>query len=223
MARRPPHGSRHGHRPHRREPVRPDGQGRPAGTGSDAAVTGSTAAQEIAAPVAPSPLAPADPRLASTDARQAVVAAPVEAHREASPPGLGEVPSAAGPPPVAADASGASESAMPGARGRGPGWPGPDPSDRPAGCTAAQLRRFIKSRAWVPMHELRRRFAINGGEDDVSPVDLTDGRIFVGLPDREGRMLGELLRSGEVGYELSLDPASPIVIGVYPMRPVTRA
>ena len=55
-----------------------------------------------------------------------------------------------------------------------------------AGCTAPQLRRFIKSRPYVPMHELRRRFGIDGGEDDVTPVDLARGRIFVGLPPREG-------------------------------------
>ncbi len=89
--------------------------------------------------------------------------------------------------------------------------------------TAPQLRRFIKSRAYVPMHELRRRFAINGGDDDVTPVDLEPRkRVFVGLPEREGRLLGELLRAGDIGYELSLDPISPIVVGVYPMRPVTR-
>ena len=92
-----------------------------------------------------------------------------------------------------------------------------------AGCTAPQLRRFIKSRPYVPMHELRRRFGINGQEDDVTPVDLAVGRIFVGLPTREGGLLGELLRGGEVGYELSLDPRSPIVVGLYPMRPVPRS
>lgn len=91
-----------------------------------------------------------------------------------------------------------------------------------SGCTAPQLRRFIKSRAYVPMHELRRRFAINGVEDDVTPVDLADGRIFVGLPRRESELLGELLRGGEVGFELSLDPRTPVVVGVYPMRPVPR-
>jgi hypothetical protein len=88
--------------------------------------------------------------------------------------------------------------------------------------TAPQLRRFIKSRAYVPMHELRRRFAINGGDDDVTAVDLERRRVFVGLPEREGRLLAELLRGGDIGYELSLDPISPIVVGVYPMRPVTR-
>jgi hypothetical protein len=89
-------------------------------------------------------------------------------------------------------------------------------------CTQAQLRRFIKSRPWIPMHELRRRFGINGADDDVTPVRLASGTIFVGLPALEGRMLGDLLSGGDVGYELSLDPGAPIVVGVYPMRPVPR-
>jgi hypothetical protein len=59
-------------------------------------------------------------------------------------------------------------------------------------------------------------------EDDVTPVQLDVGMIYVGLPPREGLLLGELLRAGDVGYELSLDPCTPIVIGVYPMRPVPR-
>ena len=106
--------------------------------------------------------------------------------------------------------------------------PSPAPSDAAEatvdhGATAPQLRRFIKSRAYVPMHELRRRFAINGGDDEVTVVDVDRQRVFVGLPEREGRLLGELLRGGDIGYELSLDPISPIVVGVYPMRPVTRA
>lgn len=94
--------------------------------------------------------------------------------------------------------------------------------DRGNGCTAPQLRRFIKSRPYVPMHELRRRFAIEGDDDDVTQVRLADGAVYVGLPAREGSLLGELLRGGEIGFELSLDPCTPIVIGVYPMRPVPR-
>jgi hypothetical protein len=90
-------------------------------------------------------------------------------------------------------------------------------------CTAPQLRRFIKSRPYVPMHELRRRFGINGGEDDVTGIDVGSGRVYVGLPSREGSLLGELLRGGDIGYELSLDPRTPVVIGLYPMRPVARS
>lgn len=92
-----------------------------------------------------------------------------------------------------------------------------------AGCTAPQLRRFIKSRAYVPMHELRRRFGLSGDDDDVTGVEVDrEHRVYVGLPNREGNLLGELFRAGDVGYELSLDPISPIVVGVFPMRPIAR-
>lgn len=94
--------------------------------------------------------------------------------------------------------------------------------DRNGQCTAPQLRRFIKSRPYVPMHELRRRFSINCDDDDVTPVRINPGWIYVGLPNHEGHLLGDLLRTGEIGYELSLDPRTPIVIGVYPMRPIPR-
>ncbi len=90
------------------------------------------------------------------------------------------------------------------------------------GCTTPQLRRFIKSRPYVPMHELRRRFGIDGGDDIVTQVRMDVGAIYVGLPEREGALLGDLLRGGEIGCELSLDPRTPVVIGVYPMRPVPR-
>jgi hypothetical protein len=90
-------------------------------------------------------------------------------------------------------------------------------------CTQAQLRRFIKSRPYVPIHELRRRFALAGDDDDVTGFDSAGRRIFVGLPAREARMLGDLVVAGDVGYELLLDPTSPLIIGVFPVRPVQRA
>jgi len=90
------------------------------------------------------------------------------------------------------------------------------------GCTPAQLRRFIKSRAYLPVHEIRRRFGIESADDDVTGFAIESGRIFVGLPPHEGQILGDLVRAGEVGYELQLDPEAPIIVGVYPMRPVTR-
>jgi hypothetical protein len=96
------------------------------------------------------------------------------------------------------------------------------PGDGPAACTQAQLRRFIKSRPYVPLHELRRRFGLNGTDDDVSPVEVGGRQLFVGLPERESGFLGDLLRQGDVGCELLLDPVSPVIVGVFPMRPVQR-
>jgi hypothetical protein len=90
------------------------------------------------------------------------------------------------------------------------------------GCTQAQLRRFIKSRPYVPMHELRRRFDINGEADDVVPVDTPEGRFWVGLPSREGDFLADLVSRGEVGLETCHDPCVNMVIGVFAMKPVSR-
>ncbi|HWP61848.1 MAG TPA: hypothetical protein VNO86_00040 [Candidatus Binatia bacterium] len=85
------------------------------------------------------------------------------------------------------------------------------------------MRRFIKSRPYVPLHELRRRFAIDGAEDEVVRIEVDGRGLFVGLPRREAEMLRELVRSGEVGVELLLDPECPVIVGVYPMRPVPRS
>jgi hypothetical protein len=90
-------------------------------------------------------------------------------------------------------------------------------------CSQAQLRRFIKSRPYVPIHELRRRFALAGEDDDVTGFDSAGGHIYVGLPAREAGMLADLVRQGDVGYELLLDPTSPIIVGVFPLRPIQRS
>ena len=89
-------------------------------------------------------------------------------------------------------------------------------------CTQAQLRRFIKSRPYVPMHELRRRFGINGEADDVHVLDTRQGRVWVGLPARESGHIADLVERGEIGLELCHDPSVSIVVGVYAMRPVGR-
>jgi hypothetical protein len=167
--------------------------------------------QRIEPPAGP----PAAPPAARPPAAEAPLATPPEA--PANPPAGPAAPS--GERIAASTASSSPAEVAPQPRRESPSGNG---HAAPAGCTAPQLRRFIKSRPYVPMHELRRRFGINGAEDDVTAVDLADGRVFVGLPAREGGLLGDLLRGGEIGYELSLDPRSPVVVGLYPMRPVPR-
>jgi hypothetical protein len=97
----------------------------------------------------------------------------------------------------------------------------PEPPISP-GCTQAQLRRFIKSRPYVPMHELRRRFELNGAADEVSPIRVADGTVYVGLGARESDFIAELVRQGDIGVELCHDPPVPMVVGVYAMRPISR-
>ncbi len=118
------------------------------------------------------------------------------------------------PRPTAAPHGAAPEQVAEPARG--------DDVGRASGCTQAQLRRFIKSRPYVPMHELRRRFELNGQADDVTPIRGPDGTIWIGLPDRESVFVQELLRQGDIGVELCRDPSVSIVVGVFAMRPVSR-
>jgi hypothetical protein len=99
---------------------------------------------------------------------------------------------------------------------------GGGPDGHATGCTQAQLRRFIKSRPYVPMHELRRRFELNGQPDEVTPIQAPDGTIWIGLPHRESGFMAELLRQGDIGVELCRDPSVRIVVGVFAMRPVSR-
>jgi hypothetical protein len=89
-------------------------------------------------------------------------------------------------------------------------------------CTAAQLRRFIKSRPYVPMHELRRRFELNGDADEVTSIHAGEAIVYLGLQARESHLIEELIRQGEIGLELAYDPQVPIVVGIYPMRPISR-
>jgi hypothetical protein len=123
------------------------------------------------------------------------------------------------PQPAIPDDPNCPDPGLPGERGGS----GPVPVPENGGCTQAQLRRFIKSRPYVPLHELRRRFGIAGPEDDVSPISVNGRTLFVGLPDREAGMLGELIRAGDAGYELLLDPDSPLIVGIWPTRPVQRS
>lgn len=184
-------------------PVSVDGRAGPDARGSSPTVLpGERFAPRSATP--DGPLVPARPADTASAADRASTASPPFGSGEAREP-AGPGASAAPSQPVAADEQ---------ARDHGAG-----PAN---GCTAPQLRRFIKSRPYVPMHELRRRFGIVGTDDDVTQVRLDHQAIYVGLPPREGALLGDLLRGGEIGCELSLDPRTPVVIGVYPMRPVPR-
>jgi hypothetical protein len=192
MSRRQHHG--HGHGP--RGPRQDAGRGqRPARRPFDAPIDAGTHTTQ------------ASPRVP-----EASVVAPAAFRPPIAAPPARPIEWVAGPPAAPRPLNGSGTVPVDGATGDGGA----------SGATAPQFRRFIKSRAYVPMHELRRRFGINGLEDDVTPVQLDGGWIYVGLPAREGLLLGELLRAGDVGYELSLDPCTPIVIGVYPMRPVPR-
>ena len=87
-------------------------------------------------------------------------------------------------------------------------------SKRPS---TSSLRRFISSRPYVAVAELRRRFALDD-PDAVSRLERDGTIVWVGLPEREATKLEDLWRRNEVGLELSVEVNAPVVVGIYPIR-----
>jgi hypothetical protein len=87
-------------------------------------------------------------------------------------------------------------------------------SKRPS---TSSLRRFISSRPYVAIAELRRRFVLDD-PDAVSRIERDGTVVWIGLPEREAAKLQDLWQRDEVGLELSVEVRAPAVVGVYPMR-----
>jgi hypothetical protein len=87
-------------------------------------------------------------------------------------------------------------------------------SKRPS---TSSLRRFITSRPYVPIAELRRRFGLDE-PDEVCLVERPGQMAYLGLPEREATKIADLWARDEIGLELSVEVRAPVVIGIYPMR-----
>ncbi len=87
-------------------------------------------------------------------------------------------------------------------------------SKRPS---TSSLRRFITSRPYVTIAELRRRFGLID-PDAMAHVRRNGTAAWIGLPEREAAKLQDLWERDEVGMELSVEVRAPVVVGVYPMR-----
>ncbi len=87
-------------------------------------------------------------------------------------------------------------------------------SKRPS---TSSLRRFITTRPYVTVAELRRRFCLDD-PDAVCCMRRDGSSAFVGLPEREAAKLQELWERGEIGLEMSVEVRAPVVVGIYPMH-----
>ena len=87
-------------------------------------------------------------------------------------------------------------------------------SKRPS---TSSLRRFITSRPFVTVAELRRRFGLDD-PDAMVPLQRNGTSAWIGLPAREAAKLQDLWHRDELGLELSVEVRAPVVVGVYPMR-----
>ena len=83
--------------------------------------------------------------------------------------------------------------------------------------STSSLRRFISSRPYVAIAELRRRFVLDQ-PDAMSRLERDGTDAWVGLPDREASKLQELWLRDEIGLQLSVEVRAPVVVGIFPMR-----
>jgi len=82
--------------------------------------------------------------------------------------------------------------------------------------STSSLRRYVTSRPYVAVADIRRRFDLEA--DAMSVVSRNGTTAYVGLPEREAIKLQELWQRDELGVELSVEVRAPVIVGVYPMR-----
>ena len=83
--------------------------------------------------------------------------------------------------------------------------------------STSSLRRFITSRPYVPVAELRRRFLLDE-PDAMFRLQRSGTVAWVGLPEREASKLQELWLRDEIGLQMSVEVRAPVVVGIFPMR-----
>ncbi|HTE66830.1 MAG TPA: hypothetical protein VK736_11330 [Candidatus Binatia bacterium] len=83
--------------------------------------------------------------------------------------------------------------------------------------STSSLRRFITSRPYVTVAELRRRFGLDD-PDGIGHLERNGTAAWIGLPEREAAKIQDLWQRDEVGLELSVEVRAPVVVGIYPMR-----
>jgi hypothetical protein len=80
---------------------------------------------------------------------------------------------------------------------------------------SGKLFWYIRSKSYVPIPELRRRFEIS--PDDMATIEDGGHNVYIGLPQDVADVVANLRRQQKIGLECSADFTVPVVIGVYPL------
>lgn len=80
---------------------------------------------------------------------------------------------------------------------------------------SGKLFWYIRSKSYVPIPELRRRFEIT--PDEMSAIEDEKQKVYIGLPQDVADVVANLRRQQKIGLECSADFTVPVVIGVYPL------
>jgi hypothetical protein len=81
---------------------------------------------------------------------------------------------------------------------------------------SGKLFWYIRSKSYVPVTEIRRRFELSPNE--MSVLEFDGHRMYVGLPRDVADAVANLKRQDKIGIECSPDFGFDVVVGLYPMR-----
>jgi len=81
---------------------------------------------------------------------------------------------------------------------------------------SGKLFWYIRTKSYVPIPELRRRFEIPA--DEMGTIHDEDKKLYVGLPQDVADVVANLRRQQKIGIECSADFSTPVVIGIYPLH-----
>ena len=80
---------------------------------------------------------------------------------------------------------------------------------------------FIQSRPYATVADVRRQFELD--TDEATPIHLSPGIAYIGLPSQGASVVRQLVREGRIALEYLPDVRGRVVIGLYavhmPPRP----
>ena len=80
---------------------------------------------------------------------------------------------------------------------------------------SGKLFWYIRSKSYVPIPELRRRFEVSS--EEMSTIQDDGTKVFVGLPQDLADAVATLRRQNKIGLEVAPEFSAPVVVGIYPL------
>jgi len=94
----------------------------------------------------------------------------------------------------------------------------PEPLRTPAKSrrlNSGKLFWYIRSKSYIPIPELRRRFEVSS--EEMSTIQDDGRQVYVGLPQDLADVVATLRRQNKIGLETAPEFSAPVVVGIYPL------
>src|SRR5581483_6744476 len=80
---------------------------------------------------------------------------------------------------------------------------------------SGKLFWYVRTKSYVPIPELRRRFEVPA--DEMSAFQENGQRVYIGLPQDMADAVANLRRQNKIGLEVAPEFSASVVVGIYPI------